>query len=380
MVTKQEALDFHLKNKGKIEIKSKVQLKNMDDLALSYTPGVANASIQIIQDTETVDKYTNRKNTVAIVTDGSAVLGLGDIGPKPALPVMEGKSVLFKKFANIDAIPILLDTNDIEEIVKTIKNIAPTFGGINLEDISAPRCFEIEERLIEELDIPVFHDDQHGTAIVVLAGLINSLICVQKSIEEVKIVINGAGAAGIAICKLLMTAGAINVTVIDSKGAIYEGRSELNKYKEEISKITNQEMIRGGLIDAIKGCDVFIGVSVPGSLTVEMVKSMNSNPIVFALANPIPEISYDEAKQGGAMIYATGRSDFPNQINNVLAFPGIFRGVLDAGIVKITDQMKVNAAAAIASLVGIPAFNKIIPGPFTKGIVEKVSEAVRGTR
>ncbi len=373
----KQSLELHKQKKGKLEIKSKFPLENKDDLSIAYTPGVAEPCKEIHKNPEESYKYTIKGNSVAVVTDGSAVLGLGNLGPKAALPVMEGKCLLFKKFANIDAYPICLDSQDSEEIIKAVKMISPGFGGINLEDISAPRCFEIEERLKKELDIPVFHDDQHGTAIVVLAALINSLKVVEKDKDKIKVVISGAGAAGIAIAKLLIKFGIKNLILLDSKGIIYEGRENLNLAKEKMSKITNQEKIQGDLSKALKKADVFIGVSSPGILKPEMINLMNSQQIIFALSNPIPEIMPDLAKEGGAKIIATGRSDFPNQINNVLAFPGIFRGALDNRITQITEEMILVVAQTLASIVEKPIPEKIIPSVFEPNIVEKISLEIK---
>ncbi|MCM8772095.1 MAG: NAD-dependent malic enzyme [Candidatus Omnitrophica bacterium] len=376
---RQKALNLHKKFKGKLEIRVKVPLKTKKDLSLAYTPGVAIPCLEIKKNPNLIYDYTWKGNTVAIVTDGSAVLGLGNIGAKSALPVMEGKAILFKKFGNVDAIPICLDTQDPEEIIDIVKKISPTFGGINLEDISAPRCFIIEKRLNEELDIPVFHDDQDGTAIVVLAALINSLKLVNKKIEEVKIVINGAGAAGIAITKMLYKAGARKILLCDREGIIYKGRKEnMNFAKEEILNYL-YESKKGSLKDAIKEADVFIGVSGPNLVTKEMIKSMNKYPIVFAMSNPIPEIMPDEAKKGGAYIVGTGRSDFPNQINNLLAFPGIFRGTFDAKAKKITDKMKLAASQAIANYIPESKLSPsyIIPSALDKNVVKQVAKSVK---
>lgn len=373
----QESVELHKKLGGKIEIVSKHKIKDKNDLSLLYTPGVAEPCKEIAKNSEKVYELTIKKNSVAIVSDGSAILGLGNLGAKAAIPVMEGKAVLFKEFGNIDAFPVCLDTQDTEEIIKTVKIIAPVFGGINLEDISAPRCFEIEERL-QDIGIPVFHDDQHGTAIVVLAGLINALKLAKKKISDVKIVVSGSGAAGIAITKLLLSDGAKNIILIDTKGAIYQGRKEnMNPAKEEIAKLTNPDKEKGLLKDVIKKADVFIGVSAPNIMTAEDVKNMNSNAIVFAMSNPIPEIMPDEAKKGGAFIIATGRSDFPNQVNNVLAFPGIFRGAFDARAKKITPAMKLAAVHALASSVENPTPEQIIPSVFDKNAAMKVAEAVK---
>ena len=377
----ERSLKLHLENKGKIEMKSKVSIKSMEDLSLAYTPGVAEPCKMIEKNQEDVYKYTSKGNTIAVVTDGSAVLGLGDIGAKASIPVMEGKCILFKEFADIDAIPICIDSNDVETIINTVKLISPTLGGINLEDISAPRCFEIEDRLKKELDIPVFHDDQHGTAIVVLSGLINSARLLKKDIKQLSVVINGSGSAGIAICKLLLSVGVENIIMCDTKGSIYEGRKDLNNIKQEISKITNKRCEKGTLKEIISNKDVFIGVSAAGILSGDMVKSMNSNAIVFALANPVPEIMPDIAKENGARIVATGRSDFPNQINNVLAFPGIFRGALDIRR-QITEEMKLSSAEAIANIIKDEELSEtnIIPDVFNKEVMSKVSEAVKNCK
>lgn len=375
----EKSLAMHKENKGKIEVVSKVKVETMDDLSLAYTPGVAQACKEIDKNEEDVYTYTAKGNLVAVVSDGSAVLGLGNIGPKAAMPVMEGKAILFKEFADIDAFPICLDTQDVEEIIKTVKYLAPTFGGINLEDISAPRCFEIETRLKEELDIPVFHDDQHGTAIVVSAGILNALKLVNKKIEEAKFVINGAGSAGISICKLLIQLGMKNVVMVDQKGALCEGETWMNPAQVDMASKTNREMIKGDLATVMQGRDVFIGVSAPNIVTSEMVASMNDDSIVFAMANPVPEIMPEEAKKGGVRVMATGRSDFPNQINNVLVFPGIFRGALDAKAVNISEEMKIAAAKAIASIILEEELREdyIIPDPFNKKVVEAVAKAVK---
>lgn len=376
---KEMSLKLHEEKEGKIEVISKVQVKDKNDLSTVYTPGVAEPCKKINQNREEVYRYTAKKNLVAVVTDGTAVLGLGDIGPEAAMPVMEGKSILFKEFGNVDAFPICLDTKDVNEIVKTIKYLSPTFGGINLEDIAAPRCFEIEKILKEELDIPVFHDDQHGTAIVVLAGILNALKLVNKKMDEAKIVINGAGAAGISICKLLLAGGAKNIVMCDLKGALAEGETWMNEAQEDIAKVTNRELERGKINNIIKGKDVFTGVSGPNVLTSEMVSTMNKDSIVFAMANPVPEILPEEAKAGGVRVVATGRSDYPNQINNVLVFPGIFRGALDARAKAITEEMKLAAAEAIASIVGEGELNEeyIIPDPFNKKVAQVVAKAVK---
>lgn len=356
-----DPIELSKKLGGKIEMKSKRKLTK-ENLAVLYTPGVAKVSLAVAKNKKLSFEYTIRRNTVAVVSDGSAVLGLGNIGPEGALPVMEGKALLFKELAGVDAIPIVLATQDTEEIIRIVKALEPTFGGINLEDISAPRCFEIEERLKAEMNIPVMHDDQHGTAIVVLAGIINALKVVKKNIKEVKIVVSGAGAAGVAITKLLLLHGAKNVLVVDSTGIIYKERvGGLNESKMEIAKLTNQKNITGFLKDAMNGADIFIGVSAPNLITHKDVSLMNKDAIVFAMSNPIPEIMPEEAHTGGAVVVATGRSDYPNQINNVLAFPGIFRGALDGRVKKITDKHKLEAAKALASLVKKPTRDKIIP-------------------
>lgn len=375
----EEALKLHEENRGKIEVISKTEVKNMHDLAVVYTPGVAEPCRKIHHKTSEVYKYTSKGNMVAVVTDGTAVLGLGDIGPEAALPVMEGKAVLFKHFANIDAFPICLATKDPDKIVEAVTLIAPGFGGINLEDISAPRCFEIEERLKKILDIPVFHDDQHGTAIVVLSGLINALKVVGKEIDNIKVVVNGAGASAIAVLKFIMSAGVKNAILCDSKGTIYEGRKEnMNPVKEEMAKITNKEKIKGTLADAIKGADVFLGLSVAGALKAEMVKTMASDSIIFAMANPTPEIMPDIAKAAGARIVATGRSDFPNQVNNCLGFPAIFKGALKVRASQINEEMKLAAAHALASLISEDELHdeNVIVDVFDPRVVERESEAV----
>lgn len=372
------ALDMHEQNKGKVAVRSKVTVKTRDDLSTAYTPGVAEPCRKIRDNKDEVYRYTAKGNLVAVVSDGTAVLGLGDIGPEAAMPVMEGKAILFKEFADIDAFPICLDTKDTEEIIETVKNIAPTFGGINLEDISAPRCFEIEKRLKEELDIPVFHDDQHGTAIVVAAGLLNALKFVGKAIEEVNIVINGAGSAGISICRLLLQFGVGNVVLVDQKGALCPGEDWMNSAQAEMAEKTNKEKQTGPLTEIMKGKDVFIGVSAPNIVTAEMVSTMAENAVIFAMANPTPEIMPDEAKKGGAKVVATGRSDFPNQINNVLVFPGIFRGALDARAGQITEEMKMAAARAIAGIISDEELNEeyIIPGAFDERVCAAVAKAV----
>lgn len=375
----ERSLELHEKNKGKLSVVSKVKVGNREDLSLAYSPGVAEPCRKIASNKEDVYKYTAKGNLVAVVTDGTAVLGLGDIGPEAALPVMEGKCVLFKEFGDVDAIPICLDTKDTEEIIRTVKLIAPGLGGINLEDISAPRCIEIETRLKQELDIPVFHDDQHGTAIVVAAGLINALKVVNKKIEDIKVVVNGAGAAGSSIIKLVKKLGAKEIIAIDRVGILR--RSDKDKYdfsKKELAEITNSKDIAGGLADAIVGADVFIGVSAPNVLSKDMVRSMNKDAIVFAMANPTPEIMPEEALEAGAAIIGTGRSDYPNQINNVLVFPGLFKGALRAKSKKITEEMKIAAAEGLASLIKDEELRKdyIIPDPFDKRVAEAVAIAV----
>ena len=368
-----DAIELSKKIGGKIEMKSKKKLTK-ESLSVLYTPGVADVCKAIAKNKKLSFEYTIRKNTVAVISDGSAVLGLGNIGPEAGLPVMEGKALLFKELGGIDAIPIVLKTQDTEEIIDIVKKISPTFGGINLEDISAPRCFEIERRLKEELDIPVMHDDQHGTAIVVLAGLINALIVVKKDIEKVRIVISGAGAAGVAIMNLLMNYGAKHIIMVDSTGIIYAERPDgMNDSKMEIAKITNRENLKGTLEDALRGADVFIGVSAPNIISHLDVAKMNSDAIVFAMSNPIPEIMPDEAKKGGAVIVATGRSDYPNQINNVLVFPGIFRGALDSRTKKITEVHKLKAAKALASLIKKPTRDKIIVNALDKRAAKVVA-------
>ncbi len=375
------ALKMHEENKGKISVTSKVTVKTRDDLSTAYTPGVAEPCRKIRDNKEEVYRYTAKGNLVAVVSDGTAVLGLGDIGPEAAMPVMEGKSILFKEFAGIDAFPICLDTKDPDEIVETVKRLAPTFGGINLEDISAPRCFEIERRLKEELDIPVFHDDQHGTAIVVSAGLTNALRLVGKKFADAKVVINGAGSAGISICKLLLELGIGDVILVDRQGALAVGEEWMNPAQKEMAEKTNKEQLHGDLKAAMKGRDVFIGVSAPNVVTAEMVSTMADDAIVFAMANPTPEIMPDEAKKGGARVVATGRSDFPNQINNVLVFPGIFKGALEARATDITEAMKIAAVKAIADIITPEELNEdyIIPGAFDERVANGVAKAVAKT-
>ena len=378
MDNKEFALQEHEKWAGKIEVISRAKLDTPEDLAVCYTPGVAEPCIKISEDVNLSYKYTRRHNMVVVVTDGSAVLGLGDIGPEAGMPVMAGKCCLFKAFGDVDAFPLCVRTKDVDEIVKTVSLLAGSFGGVNLEDISAPRCFEIERKLKECCDIPIFHDDQHGTAVVTMAAMLNALKVVGKKIDEIKVVTSGAGAAGIAIIKLLISMGLKNVIMCDRKGAIYKGREGLNKEKEEMAEISNRNMEKGSLADVIKGADVFIGVSAPGTVTPEMIKTMAPNPILFPMANPTPEIMPDEAKAAGAAVIGTGRSDFPNQINNVLAFPGIFRGALDVRASDINDEMKVAAAYAIANIITDEERNAeyIIPNPFDKRVAKAVAEAV----
>ena len=373
-----ESLKRHYDWKGKIEVVCRCPLEDKDDLSLAYTPGVAQPCLEIQKDVNKSYELTRRSNLVAVVTDGTAVLGLGDIGPEAGMPVMEGKCALFKAFGDVDAVPICVRSKEVDDIVKTVSLIAGSFGGINLEDISAPRCFEIEEKLKETCDIPIFHDDQHGTAVVTLAALLNALKLTGKKMEEIKVVTSGAGAAGIAIIKLLIAMGLKNVILCDRKGTIYEGREGLNKEKEEMAKITNKDHEAGTLEEVLKGADVFIGVSAPGCVTQDMVRSMNENPILFPMANPTPEIMPDLAKEAGAAVVGTGRSDFPNQINNVLAFPGIFRGALDVRASEINDEMKIAAAKAIASFVtdDLLSADYIIPSALDKNVATAVAEAV----
>jgi len=379
LTLREEALHMHRINKGKLESKSKVPVRNAHDLSLAYSPGVAEPCKEIYERPETVYDYTMKGNTVAVVSNGTAVLGLGNIGPEAALPVMEGKSVLFKSFAGVDAFPICLNTTDVEKMIETVKLLEPNFGGVNLEDIAAPNCFVIEARLKKETNIPIFHDDQHGTAIVTVAGLVNALKLTGKKMNEIKVVANGAGAAGIAIIKLLYSYGVRDIIMCDTKGAIYEGRPQgMNVVKAEVAKYTNRDNMKGSLADVMKGADVFIGVSVAGAVTKEMVASMNPDPIIFAMANPIPEIMPEDAKAAGAMVVGTGRSDFPNQVNNVLAFPGIFRGALDARATNINEEMKIAAVEAIANLISENELNAdyVIPGPFDPRVAPNVAAAV----
>lgn len=375
----EESLQFHKQLRGKLEVSSRVKITNEKDLSLAYTPGVAEPCREIHKDPSTAYLYTRKWNTVAVISDGTAVLGLGDIGPLASLPVMEGKSILFKEFADVDAFPIVLDTKDVNEIVETVVRIAPTLGGINLEDISAPRCFEIEKKLKERLNIPVFHDDQHGTAIIVLSGLMNALKIVNKKVEDLKIIVNGAGSAGTAITKLLLSYGAKNIIVCDRAGALNRNSTYSNPYFTELSNITNPNNESGLLCDVIKNADVFIGVSAPNIVSKEMVTSMNSDSILFAMANPTPEIFPDDAKNAGAKVIGTGRSDFPNQINNVLAFPGIFMGALDVRATEINEEMKIAAAHAIADSVSDEELNPnyIIPKAFNLDVQKRVAQAVK---
>ncbi|WP_289356803.1 NADP-dependent malic enzyme [Paenibacillus sp. S-12] len=375
---KEESLQLHKKLQGKIEVTSKIEVNSPEDLSLVYTPGVAESCRLIANDKNAANEYTLRGNMIAVVTDGSAVLGLGDIGPYAAMPVMEGKCMLFKQFGNVDAFPICLSTQNVDEIVNIVKNMEPTFSGINLEDISAPRCFEIERRLKEETNIPIFHDDQHGTAIVLLAALMNALKVVHKQMSNIRAVINGAGSAGIAIAKLLLKAGVQHVSLVDLKGVVCEGEEWMNPAQADMAMVTNREHIRGTLTEAVRGADVFIGVSAPKVLTQEHVRSMNEKPIIFAMANPTPEIFPDEALAAGAAVVCTGRSDFPNQVNNLLAFPGIFRGALDVRATDITDDMKLAAARGIAAIVTDAELSPtyIIPNPLDKRVVPSVASAI----
>ena len=374
----EESLKLHHEWKGKIEVICRAPLETKDDLSLAYTPGVAQPCLEIQKDIDKSYDLTRRSNLVAVITDGTAVLGLGDIGPEAGMPVMEGKCALFKNFGDVDAIPLCVKSKDVDEIVKTVSLISGSFGGINLEDISAPRCFEIEKKLKECCDIPIFHDDQHGTAVVTLAAMINALKLTGKKLDQIRVVTSGAGAAGIAIIKLLIAMGLNDVILCDRTGAIYKGRDGLNKVKAEMAEITNKNMLKGTLEDVIKGADVFIGVSAPGCLTAEMVKSMAENPIIFAMANPTPEIMPDLAKEAGAAVVGTGRSDFPNQINNVLVFPGVFRGALDCRAKDINDEMKIAAAKAIADYIPEDKLtaDNIIPSALDKGVAQAVAEAV----
>ncbi len=382
----KESLRLHGEWKGKIEVVSRVPVASKDDLSLAYTPGVAQPCLEIQKDIDKSYEYTRRHNLCLVVTDGTAVLGLGDIGPEAGMPVMEGKCVLFKEFGNVDAFPLCIKSKDVDEIVDTIYRISGSFGGVNLEDIAAPRCFEIEKKLKEKCDIPIFHDDQHGTAVITLAGLTNALKLVGKKLEDVKVVVNGAGAAAISITKLLLSAGLKNAILCDRKGAIYEGRGEgMNPVKDEMALLTNKEKKAGSLADMLKGADVFIGVSAPGMVTKEMVETMNKDAIIFACANPTPEIFPEDAKAGGARVVATGRSDFPNQCNNVLAFPGIFRGAFDVRARDINDEMKIAAAHAIAGLISDEELNEdyVLPAAFDprvgKAVAAAVAEAARKT-
>ncbi len=378
MDLKETALKMHEQWQGKLEISSKAKVDSREDLAIAYTPGVAEPCKKIAENKQDVYKYTMKGNTVAVISDGTAVLGLGDIGPEAAMPVMEGKAVLFKEFGGINAVPICIDTKDTDEIIKFVKQIAPTFGGINLEDISAPRCFEIEEALKKELNIPVFHDDQHGTAIVVLAGIINGLKVAKKNKETAKVVVNGAGSAGIAITKLLLYYGFKDITVVDRLGILEESETWMNWAQKEICKVTNKSHMRGELKDALINADIFVGVSAPNIVSSEMISSMNKDAIVFAMANPVPEIMPDVARAAGALVVGTGRSDFPNQVNNVIVFPGIFKGALEAKATAITEDMKIAAAVAIAEMVDEKDLGpeNILPQPFAEGVADKVAKAV----
>lgn len=378
MNLKEEALKLHTDNQGKLMVKTKVKVKDEHDLSLAYSPGVAEPCREIYRDSEKIYEYTNKPNFVAVVSNGTAVLGLGNIGARASMPVMEGKAVLFKEFGGVDAFPICIEEEDPDKLIEYIKKVSTVFGGINLEDIKAPECFYIEERLKKELDIPVFHDDQHGTAIITLAGLINSLILVDKDMEEIKVVVNGAGAAGVSIVKLLLSEGVKDIIVLDSKGAIYEGRGDLNDSKKELARITNRGNVKGNLGEVIKGADVFIGVSIADVLTEEMVKSMTTDPIIFAMANPDPEIKPELALKAGASVVGTGRSDYPNQVNNVLAFPGIFRGALDVRAREINEEMKKAAAYALARLVSDEELSAeyVIPKPFDRRVGPAVAAAV----
>lgn len=376
---REEALKMHKDHQGKLSIHSKIPVRNGNDLSLAYSPGVAEPCMEIFKDKSTVYDYTSKGNLVAVVSNGTAVLGLGNIGPKAAMPVMEGKAVLFKSFADVDAFPICLDTKDSDKIIETVKMLEPTFGGVNLEDIAAPECFYIEDRLRKACDIPVFHDDQHGTAIVTAAGLINALKLANKKIEDIRVVANGAGAAGVAIIKLLLHMGVKDVILCDTKGIIYEGRPVgMNPFKDEMARITNKEKKQGTLADALVGADVFVGVSAAGAVTPEMVRSMHRDPIIFAMANPVPEIMPEAAKEAGALVVGTGRSDFPNQVNNVLAFPGIFRGALDVRAKEINEEMKLAAVYAIAGLISANELHAdyVIPDPFDPRVAAHVAAAV----
>lgn len=376
---REEALKMHKENQGKLSVYSKVKVRDAKDLSLAYSPGVAEPCIAIHENEGKVYDYTMKGNLVAVVSNGTAVLGLGNIGPKAAMPVMEGKALLFKEFANVDAFPLCINSTDTDKLVEHVKMLEPTFGGINLEDIAAPQCFEIEARLRKECDIPIFHDDQHGTAIVTAAGLINALKLANKNIEDIRVVANGAGAAGVAIVKLLLNMGVKDVILCDTKGIIYKDRPVgMNKFKEEMACITNKEKKQGSLVDALEGADVFVGVSAAGAVTKEMIRSMNENPIIFAMANPVPEIMPEDAKEAGALVVGTGRSDFPNQVNNVLAFPGIFRGALDVRAKEINEEMKVAAVYAISGLINSEELHTdyVIPDPFDPRVAKHVAEAV----
>lgn len=378
MNNRDKALEFHRAHKGKVEISSKVSFENQEDLGMVYTPGMAYASEEIIADKNKVKEYTMKQRSVAIVTDGSAILGFGNIGPEAGLPVMEGKALIFKKFANLDGFPLSIKANSVDEIVRFCEMIEPTFGAIHLEDIKAPECFEVESRLRDSLDIPVLHDDQHGTAVVVLAGIINAMKVVGKDISKCKIIVNGAGAAGTAISKLLLEYGAKNLTVLDSRGVMYKGRENMNKYKDELVELTNPEGYRGNLFENLLDADIFIGVSVGNLLEASHIESMAKDPIVFALANPVPEINYEVAKKAGAAVVGTGRADFPNQVNNVLAFPGLFKGILDAEQTEFTSEILIAAAKNLAAVVDNPTEDRVIPGAFEEGVAEAVARGITG--
>lgn len=378
MDNRERALEFHRNHKGKVEISSKVSFENQEDLGMVYTPGMAYATEEIIEDKSKVNEYTMKQRSVAIVTDGSAILGFGNIGPEAGLPVMEGKALIFKKFANLDGFPLCINSNSVDEIVRFCEMIEPTFGAIHLEDIKAPECFEVESRLKESLDIPVLHDDQHGTAVVVLAGIINAMKVVGKNLKDCKIIVNGAGAAGTAISKLLLEYGAHNLTVLDSRGVMYKGRENMNKYKDALVEITNPEGYRGDLFSNLVDADIFIGVSVGNLLEASHIESMADNPIVFALANPVPEIDYMTAKEAGAAVVGTGRADYPNQVNNVLAFPGLFKGILDAGQKEFTSKILIAAAENLAAIIENPTEDRVIPEAFEEGVADAVARGISG--
>ncbi len=373
---REKALQFHRESKGKVEISSKVKFDSLDDLGMVYTPGMAYATEEIRDDKSKVSEYTMKSRSIAVVSDGSAVLGFGNIGPEAGLPVMEGKSLVFKKFADLDAFPLCISSKSVDEIVRFCEMIEPTFGAIHLEDIKAPECFEVEQRLVESLGIPVLHDDQHGTAVVVLAGIINALKVTDRKIEDCKIIVNGAGAAGTAISKLLLEYGAKNVTVLDSRGVMYKGREGMNKYKDALVEITNPHEYRGSLKENLESADIFIGVSVANLLGEDDIRSMAKDPIVFALANPVPEIDYDLAKKAGAKIVATGRADYPNQVNNVLAFPGLFKGILDSGQKAFSSKVFIAAAENLAAVIENPSEDRVIPTAFEEGVAEAVARGI----